>query len=377
MHTFSNKKLLTSKNFVNLEALTSTPPTRDCSKSTLMSEAKRYFDSESGAKIAQKFLREEISSVSRTLEYEEDHQQKRVNNEVVGLILSILCVALITIVHVQVKLMNLWSPYLTVHELLLFMGVFLFIVGIILCVITKSFRQVLHYSRTEVWLLVVLTLLSSLNNCSSMYALDRLPLSKTIFMLSLRPTACAVIAFITLRERFTIVDSLCLIGGSLGVYILTLSTQDDNKEESFEGYFAAIICIWAGGAVAVIYRKLNLLNVHSSVVGVSLGVGFIVQPFLTTIFIEKVIHFEKYSWFDLFMNASHGLLCALFFLFMFVATFYIKASVFSPRINLENGVTVVLDVLLFHYHFTLLDLSGMVVLGICIFIPILVSLAKS
>ncbi|CAI2367165.1 unnamed protein product [Moneuplotes crassus] len=209
------------------------------------------------------------------------------------------------------------------------------------------------------------------NNLCVMYALARLPISKTVLILSLKPIGTSVIAFVFLRERITVLKILCMIGGSIGIYIITLSSQDSEKDESIFGYLAAIACIWLGGATPVLYQSLNSHGVHASTVGFLTGITFIIQPPVASLFIKNLLNFEKYTPYDLLMNASHGFLCAFMFLFIFCVTKYMKASSFAPILNLENIFSVLFDVFLFQYHFTLLDIIGMTILAICIAIPIL------
>mmetsp|Transcript_4509 Transcript_4509/g.5174 ORF Transcript_4509/g.5174 Transcript_4509/m.5174 type:complete len:214 (+) Transcript_4509:147-788(+) len=205
-----------------------------------------------------------------------------------------------------------------------------------------------------------------------MFAISMIPLSKSIFILSLNPICCGILAFIFLKEKLSKPIIFCTIGACTGIYLLTLNTQEGgNADENPWGYFFIIIGAWLVGSLFIIMRFLNIYHIHVTVNSFMIGSMFVVQSIVVYFLKDGLINIEKYTVFDASLLTIHGFLSMCWIWCMFFATKYAQASVVSPIMNLENLFTVLVDIFFFQYHFINSDFIGMTILGICIIIPII------
>ncbi|CAI2374270.1 unnamed protein product [Moneuplotes crassus] len=299
-------------------------------------------------------------------------RQKKVK----GLVLSIIYVYVIAVARLQIKLLAVSSPYVSINDFAIFMGVFTIIASVLLGFITDTLTDVLKYSGVVLCLIIGRTICGVVNNLLVCYAINQLPLSKAIFMINLCPISCAIMAAIFLKEKLTRSYILCLCVAPIGIYLISLNMDDQGKTGSLTGYLSAFCSIWLGGLVFIFVRALNLYGVHASWVYMSCGIGLFFQPVIWNLLKDDVLHFEQYTSYDSFMVITHGMLATLFMLLLYYASKYVEASFIAPISNLENIFSIIVDIFIFHYSFTIIEIAGMSILGACIITIVIIKMQK-
>ncbi|CAI2373855.1 unnamed protein product [Moneuplotes crassus] len=306
---------------------------------------------------------------------------ERKDNFVIGALLMFSATVLVTIAHTSEKYVFLGNPKVKSSDFLLFVGVYNLLLNMILCKIYKVDLSIIscrkHNSEDQKKILKARfalagrVLCGTMNGLVSVYAISQLPLSKSVLIFSLNPICCAILGYFLLKENITKTTILCILGAVIGIYVLTLSKQEDGSSGTLSGYIAAIITIWMTGSVLVFSRYLNLYGAHYTVICMVLGLSNILQTVIISCFCSNFLNFSHYRLIDLLILNIHGMLSAVWIPLMFLAAKYAEASFISPILNIENVFTILIDMFVFGYTFISTDFIGMSILGTCIVIPIL------
>ncbi|CAI2373083.1 unnamed protein product [Moneuplotes crassus] len=291
-------------------------------------------------------------------------------NSMIGVLFILVTCCLLTIGHTICKYLSIYSPYIKGNDISFFMGIFNFSFNLIYGLKYGISMNVLSFDFKVKLALLARMSAGFANNLVLVFAISRLPLSKSVIIFSLNPICCATLAFFFLKEDIAKTTIACFFGAAVGIYFLTLNRESDNKSGTISGYIAAITSIWLLGSIFIFGRVLALLKVHATVVCMCLGLSFMVPSLIASLFIDDVLHFNQYTTSDLCILTVFGFLSSVWITCMYLATKYAQASFISPILNLENVFTVFIDMFFFHYHFTGTDFLGMSILAACICIPI-------
>ncbi|CAI2373960.1 unnamed protein product [Moneuplotes crassus] len=294
------------------------------------------------------------------------------SNYIIGTLVMVTCVLVLTLKHTLIRMMSFASPYISVYDIIFFRGLVMAIFSSCFSLASKSYKQVPGLPKIALFFIILRSFLGVINYSSESYTVARLPLSKSTLIFSCSAITCALLAWVFLRERFGWTYVICLIGGILGVYVLSMSKEDTHKQGGVSAYFTAIIAVWATGASVVASRQLNIYKVHFSLFGTSNGIHFVVATIICSFIFEDVFHFEMYTGYDIFMLNLHAACGCAFMATYYVATQYMEAIYVGPIRNLEIMFTIFIDIFVFNYSFTGDDILGMSILAICIAILLLV-----
>jgi len=121
----------------------------------------------------------------------------------IGMLFSLLAVTSLTFGHTIIKVLSISSPYITSCDTLLFMGIFNVPISFTIGLFNGVDMNVFSYPKFISSLILTRGLFGLLSNGSIMIALSYIPLSKAIFILSLNPIVCAILAGIFLKEKIS------------------------------------------------------------------------------------------------------------------------------------------------------------------------------
>jgi len=285
----------------------------------------------------------------------------------IGMLFSLLAVTSLTFGHTIIKVLSISSPYITSCDTLLFMGIFNVPISFTIGLFNGVDMNVFSYPKFISSLILTRGLFGLLSNGSIMIALSYIPLSKAIFILSLNPIVCAILAGIFLKEKISPTTIVWIFGAAVGIYLLTLNNQaDETAENRLIGYTFMIFAILLSGAIFTMIRTLNLYNIHVCLNSGTLGIFLVLQSVIAYSYDSELINFDKYTLTDLGLLWALGLFSIGWIWGWFFATKFAQASVVSPMSNLENLTTLLFDIFFFHYHFVKSDIIGLSVLSVCI-----------
>ncbi|CAI2373031.1 unnamed protein product [Moneuplotes crassus] len=325
----------------------------------------------------------------------QNNSQKRY---ILGFVLMIISVFLLTVVHSLTKYIPMRSPYIGSYDLVLSIGLCVTPINLIAALVYKVELRPTKYETKGLLLLVARIFIGLLNNLCVIWGITRVPLSKSVFILSLSPICCTLLASLLLKEVISKATIFCLIWGSVGVYILTLSHPDDG-EGKLLGYLSLILSIWLNGALFVLTKSLSLFKFHFSIVNAWFGLIYFIQPLALNLFRENTVNISQYDLVDVILLLTHGFFGALTIICIFLAAKFTKASFtytfltkppnftqrpftdtqacyIPPILHLETIFAIILDIFLFKYHFTTSDLLGISLLTLSIAVHVHATLPK-
>ena len=134
-------------------------------------------------------------------------------------------------------------------------------------------------------------------------------------------------------------------------------TSSKYKSDCF--LLLVLTAAWWYGVLLVFLRVLSLYNLHVFLSPFYLGVVTCIQSFFIMIFMPNLLHMETYDIVDVFFLWVIGIFGVAGQLTMMLASRAAQASWMAPITYLENVFTLMADIWLFHYHFGLTDVIGM------------------
>ena len=284
-----------------------------------------------------------------------------------------------SILHIATKVMYSRSPEMTGYDTCSFMGYGLVPFYYIYAKYKGVNVNFFSFEFNTQLLLIARIAVGLLNNVCIFTGLRYISVGKGILIFSLSPLFWTIIAGLLLREKITILSvilTLCSVGG---VYLLTLNQPSDPVEASHEiiGYSLFLWSSWLYGLLFVIFRKMNLKKIDTSISPLYLGFGTMGQTIFVYFFIPSQLNFGSYD--------KVNLACLIIVLItviigqysMIAANKYSAASKMAPIGYAENVFTLLADAVVFNYHFILYDMLGIIVIVICLAIPIIIKLRES
>ncbi|CAI2372195.1 unnamed protein product [Moneuplotes crassus] len=293
-------------------------------------------------------------------------------NYLIGVLLMLVATFMWTVVHIGMKLMYVFSPTMSPFDPVLWMGLFLLLFSLIYAKVEKVNLNILSYKPKMQCAILLRAFLGLVNNFCLCQGLQYISVGKAVLIYSLSPIFCAIIAAIFLKEKITWKNIALILLSIVGIYLLTLNKSEDPKVASDEtlGYCLILASAFWYGLTFVVLRTLSLGGVHILVPLFYFGLGSLVQSIFIMIFLPGLLHLSEYS--------GYVLLCFIaisisFFggqLALMSSTKYSDASKLAPISYSENILTILADVLVFHYHFVMTDIIGIVIITFCLAIPI-------
>ena len=292
-----------------------------------------------------------------------NNKMNEFRNTIIGIIFMLIFVIWMTTTHILIKYLMVLHPYITPYDVT-------YSVSIVCIVIyywagrIQNFNMNLLYFETNVKVLVILrSVFGAFSNLLFLLSLSQIIISKAVLIFSLNPIFWAIQAAVILKEKLNIVTIISCIFASGGIYLLTLRSQDqEDNQSNIIGY---ILMIGSGvfmGSIFVCLRYLFKYNVHVLLAPFYASLWFLIQSVILHIFCPNLYSFDQYQLVDILLLLCISLSACLWSLTMTIASKFAKASQIAPLNNLENILTILADIFIFHYSFSFTDGIGMLVI---------------
>ncbi|CAI2372359.1 unnamed protein product [Moneuplotes crassus] len=290
-----------------------------------------------------------------------------------GFVLMIFAVIWTSIMHISVKAAFARNPNLTNFDALSFIGYSITSFYFLAARVSGVTLNLFNFERRIGILVIVRTLASNLMNIFLFAGMKYISVGKSTLIFNLNPLFCMIIAFFALSEKITPLNIAAACGSLGGIYLLTIndSSDDGSGGTAILGYICVFSSAWIYGFIFVCVRLLNIRGIHQYVPPFYIGVMALGTTILVLIFCPSYIYL-KYDFWDTFFLGLNGIGAICVQLFLTVAYKYGLASRLAICQYLENVFTLLADILIFSYAFTLTDILGIIVIVICISIPIVV-----
>lgn len=183
-----------------------------------------------------------------------------------------------------------------------------------------------------------------------------------MLIISLSPLFAYVTAALFLNEKITKLSLGLAFISIFGVYIMTLSKPEDSTHSQGDelfGYTCLMTSAVVYGIIFVLLRALALNNVSVWIVLFYFGCTGFCQTVILHFFVPGMINLQYCSTRDIFLLVIIGVSHVSGQSFAMLANKYTAASKIAPLSYTENVLTLLSDILIFHYHFVGTDIAGM------------------
>ena len=289
----------------------------------------------------------------------------KVNREtlLVGIVFMLLFVLWTTVSHVLVKYLMVIHPYIRAYDVT-------YAVSIVWTTIyywTGKLKGVnmnlLELEISAIILIIIRVVIGALTNILFLIAISKIVISKAVLIFSLNPIFGAIQAIIILNYKLNLVTIISCICASWGIYLLTLkSKEDEDSKNNILGYTWMICSAILMGSLFVWLRYLFKYNVNVWIISYYATIGYLIQSVAIHIISPSTFQFDKYELSDIIILILISIFACLSGLFISWASKYGKISQIAPLNNLENILTILADIFIFHYSFSSTDGIGMLVI---------------
>ena len=285
------------------------------------------------------------------------------HNAVIGIIFMLLFVLWMTITHIMIKYLMVIHPYISAFDVTYAISIVASTIYFIIGKSQKLNMNLFTYDRNVILLVVLRVILGGVCNLFFLLSISQIVISKAVLIFSLNPIFWAIQAAIILKERLNFLTIISCISATGGIYLLTLKSQDqDDNKTSIIGYLLMIGSAILTGSIFVSLRYIFKYDIHVWIVSFWATLGFLFQSLILHLFTPSVFHFNEYSFVDLIFLFFIALFACISGLLMSLASKYTKVSRIAPLNNLENILTILSDIFVFHYSFSIYDCLGMLII---------------
>ncbi|CAI2372757.1 unnamed protein product [Moneuplotes crassus] len=283
--------------------------------------------------------------------------------------LGIICA---TVMHVCARTAFARNPELTNFDTFSFIGYILPIFYLIAARI-KGVTVNLYYFEEKIGFMILFrTLASNFMHIFLFAGFKYMSDAKGTLIFNLNPIFCIIIAFFVVSERINALSTAVIIGSLCGIYLFGLN-ESYSETIGLLGYLLVFVSSGIYGCILVLIRLLNIRGVHYLVPPFYIGVMALVTTGVVTIFFPTHISME-YDSIDILYLGLYGLAAAGAQLCLNAAFQYELAITLCLCQYLERVLILLVDILLFGYAFSIIDIMGISLIILCIATLIIVKI---
>lgn len=282
-----------------------------------------------------------------------------------GFIFMFFSVLGMTLYHIFAKLATFRNPNLNNNDLLLFVGMMNFCIylgvamkeKVNLCPMTFK-SKIIPFILSLLWALGI--------NNFMMIGLSHVPVCKAVLVFDINPILWIILAGVILKEKIESVYVFSALGSLLGIYFLTMNSEDSNKNSNVVlGIIWVLLAAFFQGCVFVTVRILGAAKIHYTLRPLYAGLVLLIFSILMQGGINS------YTLEDICLMTLWGLSWAMWLGFQTAAFSCQLASKLAPMIFIENIFTLFADAVIFGYQFRRTDVLGICIVSLFILLPFL------
>lgn len=212
---------------------------------------------------------------------------------------------------------------------------------------------------------------SLLLNLWLLKAISMISVGKSTLVYSSNPIFSVLLSAVLLSEHISKIWIFAIFGALLGVYFLSMNKMSSSEDEDniLIGIALSLIAAFCQSWVFVSIRIVNIYKVHTLVRPFYTGVGYLLFIGGTMAIYRNGITIETYDEIDIIYFSIVGVGCCIWVGSLSLAMKYESAAKLSPVLYLENIITLISDVTLFDYEFSITDYIGISIIMLCLLIP--------